>query len=54
MIGRVKDSGIGIREEDQKRIFKLFGKIKNSEDVNTSGIGLGLFICKRICDKFDG
>ena len=54
MIGRVKDTGIGIREEDQKKIFKLFGKIKNLDDVNTSGIGLGLFICKRISDKFDG
>lgn len=32
----------------------MFGKLKSTSSINTSGIGLGLFICKRICETFDG
>jgi K+-sensing histidine kinase KdpD len=32
----------------------MFGKLQNTSQINTSGIGLGLFICKRICESFDG
>ena len=32
----------------------MFGKVKDYKGLNTSGIGLGLFICKRICESFDG
>lgn len=32
----------------------MFGKLKQKSEINTSGIGLGLFICKRICETFDG
>jgi two-component system sensor histidine kinase EvgS len=45
----VQDTGIGINEEDQKKLFKLFGTIKNDQNLNKKGIGLGLNICKMIC-----
>lgn len=45
----VKDNGPGISKRDQKKLFKLFGKLKSTDQVNTNGIGLGLCICKRIC-----
>ena len=45
----VKDSGVGIKEEDQKKLFKLFGYLKSSEEINTRGIELGLYISKLIC-----
>ena len=48
------DSGIGISECDQKKLFKMFGKLKTTGQLNTNGIGLGLHICKRICDSFQG
>ena len=32
----------------------MFGKLQNTSQINTSGIGLGLFICKRICESFNG
>jgi signal transduction histidine kinase len=44
----VKDSGIGIKEEDQQKLFKLFGYLNSSQELNTRGIGLGLYISKMI------
>lgn len=32
----------------------MFGKLQASQQMNTSGIGLGLFICRRICETFYG
>lgn len=45
----VRDSGIGIKKEDQSKLFKMFGSIKDSKrKFNTQGIGLGLVISKMI------
>ena len=40
----VIDSGIGIKEEDQDKLFKLFGFLDSSKELNTKGVGLGLHI----------
>lgn len=50
----VQDDGDGINEEDKPKLFKLFGKLKQTERVNMNGIGLGLNICKQICELFEG
>ena len=42
----VLDTGAGISTKDQKKLFKMFGYLKNTEQMNTQGIGLGLFICR--------
>ena len=47
----VIDSGIGIKEEDQDKLFKFFGKLDN-DNLNPSGIGLGLTICNKILNQF--
>jgi signal transduction histidine kinase len=44
----VKDSGIGISEEDLARLFKFFGQASNSKKINKNGMGLGLTISKMI------
>ena len=49
----VKDTGIGISDEDQKKLFKEFVRIKNENTKNISGSGLGLSIVKRIIDNYD-
>ena len=40
----VIDTGVGIETEDQEKLFKLFGFIESTEQMNTNGIGLGLVI----------
>ena len=42
----VKDTGLGIRPEDQKKLFKQFGKLdlQDKNFLNTQGVGLGLII----------
>ena len=44
----VKDSGIGISEENQKKLFKLFGFINETVAFNKNGIGLGLMISDKL------
>lgn len=50
----VKDTGIGIKEEDRAKLFTLFGKLESSSQLNTKGIGLGLNICKKIIEACGG
>ena len=44
----VKDTGIGIKKEDLSKLFKLFGFLDSTQELNTNGIGLGLHISKMI------
>jgi signal transduction histidine kinase len=35
-------------------LFKLFGFLEETSQINTKGIGLGLHICKIIAEKLGG
>lgn len=50
----VIDTGPGISDTDQARIFDGFAQIENEQSVSTGGTGLGLTICKEIVDKMGG
>ena len=50
----VVDTGIGIAKEDHHKLFKLFGFVKDSKQMNTKGIGLGLMISELIVKQFNG
>lgn len=50
----IKDSGIGIPEEDKKNVFERFFRAKNAIRVETDGSGMGLFIAKNIVEKHGG
>ena len=52
---KVADTGIGISNDDQKQIFKVFGAAKNKEDVfSMKGLGLGLTISHKLVTAMDG
>jgi len=36
------------------KLFKLFGYLDTSKELNTQGIGLGLHICQMITQFFNG
>ncbi len=46
---QVYDTGIGINEDDQAKIFDEFSKGTQDEATKARGVGLGLSIVKRIC-----
>lgn len=50
----IMDTGIGIPETDQKRIFDKFYRAKNAVDAETEGSGLGLFVAKSFIEEEGG
>jgi len=50
----VCDTGIGISQQDQERIFKPFEQADNSNTRQYGGTGLGLAICQRLSQAMGG
>lgn len=50
----VKDDGIGISKENQKKLFKQFYQVNASATREHGGSGLGLTICKGIVHSMNG
>lgn len=50
----VKDSGVGITDEDKKNLFTEGGHGKDSIKVNVHSTGYGLFIAKQVVDMHGG
>lgn len=53
LLFRVKDTGIGIREEDLKQIFRAFEQVKDS-NLRSPGTGLGLAISSSLVELMGG
>ena len=50
----VADNGVGIEKQDLDRLFKTFGKLRATEEMNSQGIGLGLMISKSLVEAYGG
>ena len=50
----VIDTGIGIRPEVQKKLFRPFSQIDHEDTQNIEGTGLGLTICKQLTNLLGG
>ncbi|MBM2818223.1 MAG: Integral rane sensor signal transduction histidine kinase [Parcubacteria group bacterium] len=51
---RIEDNGLGISENDQKRLFEKFYRSDNVKKSGIQGTGLGLFITKELVEKMGG
>lgn len=51
---RVTDTGAGIPSEDQPHLFEKFYRVDNSSTRTVGGTGLGLFICRKIVELYNG
>ena len=50
----ISDTGVGIPEEKQNRVFERFFRAEESRNKATGGSGLGLSICKHIIERHNG
>lgn len=50
----VTDTGIGIRPEDQGKLFREFAQVESGDTRTYGGSGLGLVICKRLVELMGG
>jgi PAS domain S-box-containing protein len=51
---RIKDSGIGIPQEDQSRIFEMFSQVDSSKERSRGGLGIGLALVCKIAELHGG
>ncbi|NBP55390.1 sensor histidine kinase [bacterium] len=50
----IKDNGVGITEDDSKKIWQKFERGKKSTQINPNGSGLGLYLAKQILTQHGG
>jgi signal transduction histidine kinase len=50
----IKDTGIGMNEEERRRLFQKFYRVQNEKTKKVTGTGLGLWITKKMVEMMDG
>lgn len=50
----IQDSGIGIPPEDIGHLFQKFYRVDNTATREIGGTGLGLYLCRRLCEAMNG
>jgi signal transduction histidine kinase len=50
----VSDAGVGVAPEHQADVFEAFFRVDNTTTRRTNGLGIGLYLCKRIVEQHGG
>ena len=50
----VADTGIGIREDDQTRLFQAFTQVDSARRQRQEGTGLGLHLSRKLAELLGG
>ena len=50
----VTDNGPGVQPKDLDKLFEPFSMIEETKSMNPTGTGLGLNICRNICQHLGG
>ncbi|MGE3961899.1 MAG: ATP-binding protein [Dehalococcoidia bacterium] len=50
----VRDAGIGLPSQELARLFAPFGRATNARDANIPGLGLGLYVSRRLAEAHGG
>ncbi|MEX2007879.1 MAG: HAMP domain-containing sensor histidine kinase [Candidatus Spechtbacterales bacterium] len=50
----IKDSGVGIAQEELAGLFQRFNRARGGERISSSGSGLGLYIAKKVTEGHHG
>lgn len=50
----VTDSGAGIRQEDQAKLFQAFSQLDSTSTRHVEGAGLGLYLCQNLTHAIGG
>jgi signal transduction histidine kinase/HPt (histidine-containing phosphotransfer) domain-containing protein/ActR/RegA family two-component response regulator len=54
LIGSVSDTGVGIRDDDVKKLFSDYNQVDAKSSRSIEGTGLGLAITKNLAERMDG
>ncbi len=50
----VSDTGVGLSDEDRRRLFRAFSQAERNPAGKIGGTGLGLVICKKLVERMHG
>ena len=50
----VIENGVSISDEEAETLFRPYTTLKAARDVNAAGPGLGLYMCRILCQKMGG
>jgi PAS domain S-box-containing protein len=50
----VADTGVGIKPEDQSKLFQAFTQLDSTSTRRFEGTGLGLYLCQKLADLIGG
>lgn len=54
IVAIIEDTGVGMKEAELLKLFRFFGTLSKSKDINRGGMGLGLTISKMIVRQLGG